>query len=475
MDENKIIKILFVEDMDADFELAENELLMNKIDFLSLRVENGTDFLNALKEFKPDIVISDYSLPEFNGMDALKILKENDESIPFIILTGTLNEETAVDCIKAGATDYVIKEHIGKLPFAFKEALRYRDIMRKKIKAEAALLDSEARYRSMFENNYAIMMLIDPVKGSIIDVNPAAADYYGLSRQELSSRNLSDISGTETVSLNDRLSLSLGGRKKHFLARHILHNHEERDVEIFYSPVNYSGKTFAFWIVQDVTERNKALEDLKRSLNEKKELIMEIYHRTKNSMQVIISMLALQSMFIGNKELEDIFQKMESRIRVMSLVHEKLYQTNNMSKLNLKEYLTDLINNIMTEYEITGEKISITDKMEKTDVLIDSATPCGLIVNELVTNVVKHAFPGENGGKLIIGLSKDKSGVLELVISDNGAGKGVNIDINNSISFGLTIVKNLVEYQLKGTMKLDNTAGIKWTIKFKDNIYEERV
>jgi len=295
MDKNDELKILFVEDVDADFELAGVELSRNDIDYTSLRVENSEDFISALNKFKPDIVISDYSLPQFNGMEALKISKEHDVSLPFVILTGTLNEEIAVECMKAGATDYVIKEHIGKLSFAVREALRYRTAMQKRAKAESLLLESELRYRSMFENNYAVMLLVDSNDAAIVDANPAASDYYGYSHDEMITKNLEEISLLDKKTLLDRLNLSITGNKNYFISKHRLKNNVIRDVEVFLSPISFEGRKLVHGIIQDVTERNRALEELQTSLNEKKELIKEIYHRTKNNMQVIISMFSLQS------------------------------------------------------------------------------------------------------------------------------------------------------------------------------------
>ncbi len=230
-----------------------------------------------------------------------------------------------------------------------------------------------------------------------------------------------------------------------------------------------------FGTLQDITERNKILDDLRTSLDEKKELIREIYHRTKNNLQVIISMFTLQSIFSADEKLERVLKNMENRIRAMSLVHEKLYQSKNLSKLDLRDYLSDLAHNIISGYGINGNKILIIDKMKNMEVLIDTAIPCGLVFDELISNVAKHAFPGDRKGELQISLLMDKAGKIELVVGDNGAGKGLSPDIENTESMGFQIISNIVEYQLQGEFKLDTAAGMKWTISFKDNIYEERV
>jgi two-component sensor histidine kinase len=228
-------------------------------------------------------------------------------------------------------------------------------------------------------------------------------------------------------------------------------------------------------IKQDITERNLAIKILKDSLSEKRELIREIYHRTKNNMQVIISMFSLQSMLDDDEKVAKVLRDMENRIRTMALVHEKLYQSRDLSKLDLKDYLLELINNIITGYITDRKKIVIKEKMENLEVLIDTATTCGLVVNELVTNAAKYAFPGIENGELKISLARDKAGEITLIIADNGCGAGLSIDLENTESMGIQIVKNIVEYQMKGNIKLDSSTGVKWTITFNDNVYNERV
>jgi PAS domain S-box-containing protein len=474
MEGSNELKILFVEDMPADYEIALHELEKNSINFMHMRVENSEDFENALKEFSPDIVISDYSMPQFNVMEALKISKEYDKLLPFIILTGTLNEETAVGCIKAGANDYVLKGHMGRLSYAVKEAAKYNETMRKKLKAESALFESESRYRSMFENNYAVMLLVDSADASIIDSNPAASDYYGYSHSELISKNLSEISLQDKKTLMERLNLSESGNKNYYSSKHKLVSGAERDVEVFLSPVIFKGRMLVHTIVYDVTERNRAFAELESSLNEKKDLIKEIYHRTKNNMQVIISMLELQAIVLDDDKIQELFQNMEYRISAMALVHEKLFQGKNLSMINLKDYLTELVDNIMTGYGIKKDQVIIKHQMDEVDLLIDTAIPCGLVVNELVSNAAKHAFFKGTEGILEIVLSREEDGTIKIVISDNGPGIKSE-EMNSPGSMGLQIVRNIAEYQMKGTIKYSPDHGTKWELIFTDNMYEQRV
>jgi PAS domain S-box-containing protein len=472
--ENKL-KLLFVEDMVESFEMAEYELRKSGLDFIAERVENSNDFESLLKTMNPDVVISDYYLPQFNGMIALKIAKSFDESMPFIILTGDLNEEIAVECMKSGANDYVLKEHLSKLPFSIREVIKQRDALRDKKKAEVALMESERRYRSIFERNFAAMMIVNPENGSIIDANNAAGDFYGYSLKDLLSKRLQDITDEAIPLPVEILNLAASGGKKHFYSKHITKSGLIKDVEIFCSPVTFWGKTYIHMIVHDITQRNRAIAALRNSLKANRELVREIFHRTKNNLQVIISIFGLQAMYFEDERLLTVFKEMEDRIKAMSLVHEMLYKSQSLSKLPLDEYITDLIFNIKSGYGVGDEKLSVIFDMERVEVLIDIALPCGLVINELVVNVIKHGYSSKAEGILWVTLKKDKDSEIKITVEDNGAGKGMIIDLNSVETLGLSIVKNIVEYQLKGTISLDTANGFKWVITFPDNLYEERV
>ncbi|MFP4557023.1 MAG: PAS domain S-box protein [Bacteroidales bacterium] len=179
------IRILFIEDLESDYELAVHILKKDGLDFSSQRVETAEEMLSALKEFKPNIIISDYSMPLFNGMEALSISKEHAPDTPFVMLTGSINEETAVECMKAGASDYVIKERIKRLPFAVKETLNHASLQISKRQAERALIKSEERFRKLAENAQDLIYRFEftPSK-KFIYVSPSASKITGYTPKE---------------------------------------------------------------------------------------------------------------------------------------------------------------------------------------------------------------------------------------------------------------------------------------------------
>ncbi len=178
-------KILFAEDVPEDMELAELELRKAGIEFDSIRVDNRNDFIENLINFKPDVVISDYSMPSFTGMDALKIVLEYSPYTPVIIHTGSINEETAVKCMKSGAFDYILKEKILRVPFAIKEAYDKSRILKQNREAQNALKSSEERYKRLF-NSITQGVFYVHGDGRISMINPSAMNIYGLSAEHIS-------------------------------------------------------------------------------------------------------------------------------------------------------------------------------------------------------------------------------------------------------------------------------------------------
>nr|MDA3834090.1 PAS domain S-box protein [Spirochaetales bacterium] len=259
----KSIKILIAEDLQTDVELAQRAIRKGEIAYSHKVVDTEAEFRKALKEFKPDVIISDYSMPVFDGMKALQITRSIDSNIPFIVLTGSMNEETAVACMKAGANDYVIKEHINRLPFALLEALEnsWARIEREKIEKE--LQESESKFRNIFENHSAIKFIIDPDDGNIVEANQAAADFYGWTVDELKRMNLSSINTLTEEEVKAEIEKVKQGEKTHFEFSHRRADGSVRFIESFSSSVKIAGKEYLHSIIHDVTDKMQAEEQLK--------------------------------------------------------------------------------------------------------------------------------------------------------------------------------------------------------------------
>jgi two-component sensor histidine kinase len=216
-----------------------------------------------------------------------------------------------------------------------------------------------------------------------------------------------------------------------------------------------------------LTESGKKLEV---SLGEKETLLRELYHRTKNNMQVIISMINLQTASISDEKTLRIFEETKNKISVMALVHEKLYQTKNLSRIDLDDYFFELIELLRRSYRDKGERVVFKTNMDKISVTIDTAMPCGLIMNELVSNAFRHAFPQQHNGEISISLRAERDRQITFTVGDNGVGLPADMDVRNPKTMGLQSVMALAELQLRGAIDVSTQDGSLFSIRFKNEL-----
>ncbi len=255
MIEKKPLRVLFVEDLPTDAELAERVLRKGGLDLEPMRVDTRESFLAALEEFRPDVVISDYSMPVFDGMSALGLAHARDPNLPFIILTGSMHEDTAVECMKAGAGDYVIKEHITRLPFAVAEALKLQKSRRASAEAASGLRESEERYHALFENSHAVMIIIDPEKRTIVEANQAACDFYGWTKETLLGQKMTVYNTLAEDEIERNVDRAISMRNHHFILKQKRSDGSLVDVETHSGPIVLGGRPHLFSIVHDISER----------------------------------------------------------------------------------------------------------------------------------------------------------------------------------------------------------------------------
>jgi PAS domain S-box-containing protein len=217
----------------------------------------------------------------------------------------------------------------------------------------------------------------------------------------------------------------------------------------------------------DSTEHKLAEKQVEDSLHEKEMLLRELYHRTKNNMNIISSLVALQASEVHDLNVQRMFADMQSRIRTMSLVHEKLYQSHDLSNLDMSEYLGDLAQTILAGYKNSAARIVLDLDIESVAFPIDAAIPCGLVINELMTNSLKYAFPEEMSGRIGISLNMSPGEEATLCYKDNGIGFPSGFDPMKATSLGLKVVHNLVRKQLLGTLKFIAVQGMRAVITFK--------
>lgn len=219
------------------------------------------------------------------------------------------------------------------------------------------------------------------------------------------------------------------------------------------------------------------MKKIDASLHEKELLLREIHHRVKNNMQLISSMLKLQAAYVTDKKDIAIFTDCRERIKSMALIHEKLYKTEDMAHIDFKLYVRDLSNELYRSYVVDRNVVGIDINVQNVLLGIETAIPCGLIINELISNSLKHAFPDGRKGEIKITLQPADNlddFDFELIIDDNGVGLPKDLDLKNTGSLGMELVHTLTT-QIDGDLLVNRTGGTEFKIKFKEQKYRSRI
>lgn len=596
------IKILVLEDVPLDVELMEAELKREGINFVSRRVETEEDYRKELNEFKPGLILADHSLPHFDGISAMNIAQDISPQTPFIFVSGQMGEEFAVEMLKEGATDYVLKHNLSKLGHSVKRALSEAEEFLEKKKAQEKLAKSEEKYKTLFDLSPDYVVVIDP-DGNVLDINQRLEEDIGLSKSEFIGKDINEIFKSfvnDSIFEEDFMDKFMSRDQNQPIEIKVFQGQEVGYLEMHHAPITKEGKIFAIQIIfrnitqrknaeraliesrerlydvnayleaiinaspfaivdlypdgrvkslwnpaaenifgwrrEDVLEKHlpflneknnekcqyimkKALSSestsdvelecarkdseiiytmmaaapllnadgkiqgimatfadisdmiaaenqIKASLEEKEVLLREIHHRVKNNLQIISSLMNLQSEYTQEPEILKMFQESKNRIRSMALIHEKLYQSKDLAHIDFVEYLKSLVDMLLSFYREKSNYIDVSLKCGEVNLEIDTAISMGLIVNELLSNCFKHAFPGDRSGEITITLSQDAENYL-LEVADNGIGIPEDVDIKKTDSLGLLIVQTLT-LQLKGTLEHHNEGGTKFKLSFPE-------
>lgn len=218
---------------------------------------------------------------------------------------------------------------------------------------------------------------------------------------------------------------------------------------------------------REIKVRQRTEDELSASLKEKERLLSEIHHRVKNSLSVVSSLLSLQSLKTGDPQTRKILDDSQTRVQSMALVHKFLYQSESFSDINVKDYLANLVSAISRTYHSTAGTVTVDMQIEELQLDAKISSTLGLIVNELVTNAMKYAFPENQKGVITVTFSQLESGEMELTIKDNGVGMPEDFDWTGSDSLGLSLVKSLAEDQLGGSISAEQDQGTAFTIQFR--------
>ncbi|HZW38017.1 MAG TPA: PAS domain S-box protein [Ignavibacteriaceae bacterium] len=330
-------------------------------------------------------------------------------------------------------------------------------------------MDIELRKLFKAVEQSPVSIILTDTKGNIEYVNPKFCELTGYSPEEVYGNNPKLLKSGKMSEEEYKVlwNTILEGRewRGEFL-------NKKKSGELYWEFASISaikddeGKITNFLAVkEDISERKKAEEIIRNSLHEKETLLKEIHHRVKNNLQIVSSLLSLQADYVADDFSKELFNDSKNRIKSMGLIHERLYQSNMFSQIDFAEYINELANHLLRTYKIYPELIRLELKLDKEFISIEDAIPCGLIINELISNALKYSCDGTNTVTISISFKKDKKGNYVLTISDNGVGIPKDVDLENSKTLGLQLVNDLV-LQLDGKLNLNRTKGTKFTIKF---------
>lgn len=351
-------------------------------------------------------------------------------------------------------------------------------------RAEAALRQSQEKYKRLYEesmrgqelyrsllNSTPDAIVIYDVKGRVLYVNDSFSQTFGWELSEILGKRIDYVpeSERETTMAAIDLVMRKGIPRSGLETKRYTKDGRILDTRLSGSRYHdHEGNPAGMLvIIRDITSRKRSEERLRASLREKEVLLREIFHRVKNNLQVISSLLRLQSRYVPREEYRQLFIDSQNRLQSMAFIHEKLYQSKDLANIDFRGYINGLAAHLFHSLGTSPSLIAFTSDIEAVSMGIDTAIPCGLIANELISNSLIHAFPNNRKGRIGITLATCEQQAFELVVWDDGVGLPEGLDLQSAESLGLHLVYTLVE-QLEGEITLDRSQGTEFRVRFEE-------
>lgn len=343
----------------------------------------------------------------------------------------------------------------------------FSDITYRK-KMEEALKESEEKFREVFNNaNDAVYLheVLDGMPGRYIEVNDVSCSMLGYRREELLEMTPQDVSSEDSDEIGSMMTELLKEGSKTFESEHLTHDGDRIPVEVSSHCFKLRNKDVIVSVARDITQWKEAEKIVHDSLKEKELLLREIHHRVKNNLMIISSLLNLQSIQINDTEVLKMIKDSQSRARSMAVLHEKLYNSSDLKRINFGEYIESITEYLFNTYS-TNNHVSLKMDVEYLMLDINTCLPLGLIVNELVSNSLKYAFPKGMNGCVTVRFHRSPENYI-LEVEDDGVGLPEDMDIEQADSMGMKLVSNFTK-QLNGEMELIMKNGTCFRIKFNE-------
>ncbi len=343
-----------------------------------------------------------------------------------------------------------------------------------RIKNEEQIIEQSAKLKAIFESGNQLMWTVNTRNEfTSFNKNYAEAVYQLYAFYPQLNKRLRDLGSEQTAPFHnfwdEKYERAFTGRAVEFTTDRVnLDGTKVYRQYVLYPIKNDKGEVIEVsGLGFDITENKINEEKIRQSLQEKEVLLKEVHHRVKNNMQVISSILNLQSSYVKDTYALNLLKECQNRIKSMAFIHEALYQNKNFESVNFTEYISTISKNLLHSYSVGGEKIRLILTLDNLFLNLDTSIPCGLIINEILSNSLKYAFPDNREGIIFVTL-KNNRGKVHIEVGDNGVGIPESLDIKNTQSLGLQLVDTLVE-QINGALTLERTKGTKFIIEFNSN------
>lgn len=446
MIEQTPLQVLILEDRPEDAELMAHELRRAGFDPQWQRAETEPDFLAHLDP-PPDVILADYSMPELDACRALCLLQERGLNIPFIVVSGTIGEEAAVDMMRRGGADYLLKDRLGRLGPAVKGALTESALRREKSYAEDELQASEARFHTFMHHSPALAFIKDE-SGRILYVNNASEGAEDIAAQLQADSSV--FESGEPSRIIEQVTTPAGQTRQMLCFRFLFQD---------------AACCWLGGVSVDITEQKAAEKALSEALAAKDVLLREVHHRVKNNLQTISSLLNMQAELLPDLAARQALRDAQRRVHSLALIHEQMYGDKDMDEVDFGEYASRLTRDLLESFGAAASRVSLRFALEPVSLAMDQMIPCGLILNELVTNSLKYAFPGERSGEILVSLACENGRRVTLTVADNGVGLPPGVEQQRPNSLGTRIVAILTA-QLGGTVTRESGQGLRSTVTF---------
>jgi PAS domain S-box-containing protein len=346
-----------------------------------------------------------------------------------------------------------------------------RDIHKLK-QAEEALRQSDRRFRAIFNTMFQFIGLLTP-EGILLEANQTALEFAGLTHEDVINRPFWEarwwtVSSETQAHLKAAIAQAATGQFIRYQVEVLGAGDATATIDFSLKPIHDEAGQVVLLIPEgrDISQQKQATEQLQATLKEKEVLLKEIHHRVKNNLGIVDGLLQMQSRRSQSTEIIETLKESQNRIASIALVHEKLYRSRDLASIDFSQYIPDLTAHLFASYNTHSNHIKLVTQLDDISLDIDTAIPCGLIINELVSNALKYAFPNGHVGEVDVKFYKDVDGAITLVVKDNGVGLPENFELKQTKTLGMKLVQGLVK-QLKGRLEIDSQQGTAFRITIK--------